>query len=193
MKNEFLETIKASDGKVFYMPYHQARYESVLRSLGERKMKNLSDYINPPPRGLFRCRLVYTSADISITYHEYKKRAINSLKLIYDDTIEYSLKSTNRSALDKLFALKQDADDILIIKNSLVTDTSIANIAFYDGSKWITPKRPLLHGTTRTRLLDEGKIFEADISVDELKGFSKVALLNAMIHFDVMDRCDFLI
>jgi len=74
-----------------------------------------------------------------------------------------------------------------------VTDTSIANIAFYDNGMWKTPKNPLLKGTTRARLIDEGKLIEADIRVNELRNFSKVALLNAMIDFDVLQECEFLI
>ena len=81
---------------------------------------------------------------------------------------------------------KKEADDILIIKNELVTDTSIANIAFFDGKKWLTPKTPLLKGVTRTRLLDNSEIFEADIHFRELKKYKKVALLNAMIDFDII-------
>ena len=123
-----------------------------------------------------------------MTYHEYKKREINSLKLVYDDRIDYSLKSTSRDELDALYALRGKCDDILIVKNSLVTDTSIANIAFYDSKKWITPASPLLKGTTRARLLDDGKIFESDVYLDDFKSFSKVALLNAMINFDIITQ-----
>jgi 4-amino-4-deoxychorismate lyase len=76
----------------------------------------------------------------------------------------------------------------LIIKNELVTDTSIANIAFFDGEKWLTPKKPLLKGTTRARLLENGEIFEADIDVHTLKNYTQVALLNAMIDFDIISE-----
>jgi len=175
------------------MPYHQKRYESVVSFFGVKDIKNLEDYIKAPKTGIFRCRLVYNKHDISISYHEYKKRDIRSLKLIFNNEIEYSMKSAFREDLDNLYAQKQDCDDILIIKNLLVTDTSIANIAFYNNSEWITPKNPLLKGTTRARLLDEGKLIEADIKVQELRNFSKVALLNAMIDFDVLEQCEFLI
>lgn len=123
---------------------------------------------------------------MDVAYHEYKKREINSLKLVYDDEIEYSLKSTCRDKLDALFAQRGECDDVLIVKNSLITDTTIANIAFFDSNRWITPRIPLLKGTTRERLLREGKIFEADIAVDDLKKFSKIALMNAMIDFDII-------
>ena len=52
------------------------------------------------------------------------------------------------------------------IKNGIITDTSIANIAiFYDGV-WITSKNSLLNGTTKDRLIEEKKLIEKDISVD---------------------------
>lgn len=193
MKNSFLETIKSVDGKLFHMSYHQKRYESVLNSFAEKDVKNLEDYIDAPKIGIFKCRLVYDQDNISVSYHEYKKRDISSLKLIFNNEIDYSMKSTFREELDNLYSQRGECDDILIIKELLVTDTSIANIAFYNHGMWITPKNPLLKGTTRARLLDEGKLVEADIKVQELRSFSKVALLNAMTDFDVLDKCEFLI
>ena len=190
----FFETIKAVDGKLFHMPYHQKRYEGVLSSFGMKDMQELEGYIKPPQNGLYRCRVVYdTQGTISVTYHEYKKREINSLKLIFNNDIDYSFKSTNRDEIDALHAKRDECDDILIVKNLLITDTSIANIALYRDGIWLTPKTPLLKGTTRARLLDDDKIKEADIKINELRSFSKVALLNAMIDFDVLQRCDFLI
>ena len=194
MNNRFLETIKIVDGEIFHLEYHQKRYESVLEALGTKEVQNLTEYINPPEWGLYRCRLVYDTDNIEVTFHEYKKREITTLKLIFENDIEYFNKATAREDINALFEKREEADDILIIKDLFVTDTSIANIAFQTSSgEWITPKNPLLKGTTRARLLDEGKITEADIKVHELRSFSKVALLNAMIDFDILDRCEFLI
>ncbi len=193
MKNSFLETIKCVDGKIFNLGYHQERYETVLNSLGIKDIKKLENYIEAPKIGVFRCRLVYSLDEMNVSYHEYKKREISSLKIIFDNEIDYSMKFTHRDEIDKLYAQRADCDDILIIKNLLVTDTSIANIAFYKDNRWITPKKPLLEGTTRARLLNEGKLIKADIKVQELRSFSKVALLNAMIDFDILDTCTFLI
>ena len=64
--------------------------------------------------------------------------------------------------------------------------TSIANIAFFDGVDWISPKKPLLKGTTRARLLKERKLILKDIRKDDLKAFTKAALMNAMIDFDII-------
>lgn len=188
MNNDYLETIKSLNGEIFNLPYHQRRYESVLNTFNISDFKNIQDYLKPPSRGLYRCRFVYNKKDIHITYHEYKKKDVKSLKLVYDDKIEYAEKSTNRKVLDKLFEKKEDCEDILIVKNSLVTDTSIANIAFYNNGLWYTPKKPLLKGTTRARLLDESKIIEKDIFVNDLGNYSKVALMNAMIDFDIITK-----
>ncbi|MDK9693272.1 MAG: aminotransferase class IV family protein [Sulfurimonas sp.] len=189
MNNTFFETIKAHKGGVFNLSYHQARYESVLNHFGVDVVQNLGDLIIPPQNGLYRCRLVYdVYGFVETSYHPYQKREINSLKILHDDTIEYAIKYTNRERLDALFAQRGEGDDVLIIKNGLVTDTSIANIAFFDGKRWLTPVLPLLHGTTRQRLLDERKIFEEEIRIEDLKRFSQVALMNAMIDFAIITK-----
>jgi len=194
VSSTFLETIKIVDGEIFNLEYHQKRYEGVLEALGIKEIQKLEEFINPPEWGLYRCRLVYDIGNIEVTFHEYKKRDIATLKLIFENEIEYTHKSTAREDIDALFEQREEGDDILIIKDLFVTDTSIANIAFYTHEgEWVTPKNPLLKGTTRARLLDEGKLTEADIKVHELRSFSKVALLNAMIDFDILDRCEFLI
>lgn len=192
MNSIFLETIRAVNGEIFNISYHQKRYESVLKKFNIKDVQNLNELLNPPSTGTYRCRLVYDLSKephtVSVTYHIYKKREVETLKLIYDDSIEYSLKSVCRDKLDELYGLRDGCDDILIVKNSLITDTTIANIAFFDSKRWVTPKSPLLMGTTRERLLSEGKIFEDTIYVYDLKNFSKAALMNAMIDFDIITK-----
>jgi len=195
VKSSFIETIKSIDGKVCHIEYHQKRYTEVLNSFGINEIKDLNEFLKPPKYGLYRCRLVYSTTNlknIEVTYHKYEKRKVETLKIVYDDNIEYSQKQSDRSEFDRLYALRDICDDILIVKNKLITDTSIANIAFYDNGVWLTPKSPLLRGTTRDRLLETGKIVEADIGVDDLKRFSKVALLNAMIDFDIITDISFI-
>ena len=188
MNNFFLETIKAQDGNLFHLEYHQKRYESVLNALNAKHYKHLKDVLNAPNKGLIRCRVLYSKNTLEVSYHPYIKKNVQKLKLIFDDSIEYSKKYADRTLLNEYFMDKGSADDILIIRKNLVTDTSIANIAFFDGERWITPKEPLLKGTTRERLLENKKIFEEDIKVNELKNYKKVALLNAMIDFDIISE-----
>jgi 4-amino-4-deoxychorismate lyase len=174
------------------MSYHQKRYEKTLRHVSTCEAKNLLEFLTPPKKGLFRCRMDYEIVDgecnIKSSYFEYKKREITSLKLLHDNEIEYEFKSANRDKIDELFATRGLCDDILIVKNSLIKDTTIANIAFWDGVKWVTPSSPLLAGTTRERLLAGKKIFEEEIYERDLKRFQKVALMNAMIDFDIITK-----
>jgi len=79
-------------------------------------------------------------------------------------------------------------DEIIIEKDGYLTDSSIANIAFFDGIDWITPKKPLLNGTTRERLLDMKFLRTADIKSSDIKSFSGFALMNTMIKFSIQNN-----
>lgn len=184
VSKKYLETIKALDGKIYNLEYHQSRLE---KSLGE-KTHRLIEHLAPPLEGLYRCRVVYDFKSINVEYIKYEKRTTRRLKLIYNDEIEYAKKYSDRELLNTLFALRGECDDILIVKSGLITDTSIANVAFYDGKEWLTPKRPLLEGTTRERYLKNKKIVAKDIFVDDLPSFINVALMNAMIDFDIIPQ-----
>ena len=56
---------------------------------------------------------------------EYCMRAISSLRLVTCDDIDYAYKSADRSRL----GLRGNADEIIIVRNGLLTDTSYSNIA----------------------------------------------------------------
>ncbi len=184
MSKQLLETIRCENGQPSNLSYHQQRVDRSLKQLGYSLHLDLASLIKVPDNALYRCRIVYDATSINIEYIPYQKRVVRTLQTIQADPLDYTLKYADRTDLDRLFAQKGDADDILIVQNGLITDTSIANIAFFDGTKWLTPKHPLLKGTTRARLLNEKKIFESDIYIDDLKKFTHFALLNAMIGFD---------
>lgn len=185
-KLQYFETVKAVDSKLFHLKYHQQRLEETV---GESNII-LNDILKPPASGVYRCKVVYDGHNYDVKYYPYKKKSIRTLKLVFDDEIDYSKKYYDRSRLDKLVCKKSFCDEILIVKNALITDTSIANIAFKYNNEWITPKKPLLYGTTRARLLEEYKIFEDDISVEDLSKFKQVALMNAMIDFDIIAQAN---
>ena len=52
--------------------------------------------------------------------------------------MEYNYKWEDRSQLDALYAKRENVDDILIVKNGLITDTLYANIAFEKSGQWFT-------------------------------------------------------
>ena len=189
MQQQFVETIKIVNGKPSNLPYHQARMERTIRhffsNLALNAMSHLQDLITSNENmSLVKARVVYGADGVElIEYATYSMRPIRSLQVVYDDTISYSYKSCDRSQLNALAAQKGDCDEIIIVKNNLVTDTSFTNIAIFDGNCWLTPRLPLLLGTRRASLLDQGLIKEADITAYDLKRAERVRLFNAMIDF----------
>ena len=183
-----LETIKIEDGEVSNLSYHQVRCDESRKALfNSTDTLDLSSLIQAPPKGLYRCRILYDEKIHSIEYIPYSSKEIHTLKIISSD-LEYDHKYANRDALNKLLQTHTDADDILIEKEGYLTDTTIANIAFYDGKQWFTPEKPLLKGTMRAKLLDEGFLHTRNIKKEDLSNYTHVALMNAMIGFKILNN-----
>ena len=184
--SSYFETIKIENGEVCHIEWHQKRYEETLRHIGGGMVYALADFIKMPKKGLWRCKIVYNENGIEeIAYFPYVKRKIRSLRLIESD-IEYPFKKLDRDQIDTLFTQRNGCDEILITKNGFLRDTSIANVAFFDNSRWLTPDTPLLPGTTMRRYIDTGKITPATVTKKDISCFSKIAFLNAMVDFAIM-------
>jgi 4-amino-4-deoxychorismate lyase len=67
----------------------------------------------------------------------------------------------------------------------LIKDCSYTNIVFFDGANWYTPESPLLEGTQREKLIQEGIITPKALYVSEVPNFQKFKCINAMIHWDI--------
>lgn len=182
-----LETICCQDGELQALPYHRARVErSQIRVFGESRPLHL-EKLTPPQwvqRGKHKCRIHYGLSVEQLTFEPYRIRPVHSLRLVRADDIDYAHKYADREALDKRYTQRQSADDILMVKNGLLTDTYYANIALWDGSQWWTPAQPLLPGTRRAQLLDQGRIHPADVRPEDLPDFECVALFNAMMDLE---------
>ena len=135
-----------------------------------------------------KCRVEYTREVLKVEYVPYRMRPVHSLRLVTCDEIDYSYKSTDRQCLNDLFAQRAGHDDILIIRDGLLTDTSICNVALWNGTSWITPARPLLCGTMRAYLLDKGLVQAEDIPVEDLPKYTRIRLFNALIEFGEIDE-----
>nr|WP_275940542.1 aminotransferase class IV [Wolinella succinogenes] len=116
---------------------------------------------------------------------------IQSFRLVRSE-IDYSSKFTDRSALEVLLAQRGEADEVIILKGEEITDTSFSNLALWDGEVWLTPQNPLLAGTARARLIDEGVIKEARLGERELREARALALLNAMMGMKILEKFEIL-
>lgn len=186
--SRLIESIKLDNGRFLRLHYHQARMDrSVAELFQQNNAINLSVELakqSHPKFGLYKCRIVYEKQLESVEFLPYEPRKIESLKVVYDNAIEYSSKYEDRAGIDTLFGQRQYCDDVLIVKNGFVTDSSISNIIFFDGYKWITPDTPLLKGTMRQFLLEAAEIKEQSVTIQDIPSFKSFRLINAMIGFD---------
>ena len=184
----FIETIRLEEGKTGNLDYHQARMNLATQEFYKDSPKiDLKEFLRSCPMpsiGLHKVRLVYDYGIQSIQIGHYTAREIKKLKLIHQDSISYSHKYEDRIELEKLFAQREDCDDIIIVKNNNITDSSFANLVFKKGEKWFTPVSFLLNGTMRHQLLDQKIIFEEEISINDLGKYKKVKLINSMLLFN---------
>lgn len=183
--SRYIETIRIEGGRIYNLPYHNRRMNETRRNIFQASDKlDLSDYIHPEAyQDRTKCRVVYEQEIVEVEYAPYAIRPVSSLHIVEDNTFCYRYKSTNRDALNRLFASRGVADDVFIVQDGLLTDTSICNIALWNGERWFTPSCPLLQGTKRASLMDEGVLFPSEIKVDDLKLYSHIRLFNAMIEF----------
>lgn len=182
----FIETICINDGVIENISAHDERMNNTIRMHYGSSVTpvSLENFITAEGcKGRVRCRVEYTLVVEKVEYFPYSIREVKSLQLVDDDSAEYSFKYADRSVLDRNFVLRGDADDVVIVRSGMLTDTSIANIALYKEGKWYTPKYPLLKGIRRAKLIAEGIIEEDIIMANCLQEYEKIRLFNAMIGF----------
>lgn len=182
------ETIKLVDKRAQNLSYHTKRAKNSVKK--ELNFK-FEDILKCDLSGLVRAKVVYSEDGElkDLNFYPYKVKKFHKFTLVNAD-FNYEKKYLDRSKID---SLKGDFDEIIMVKNSLITDTSIANIAIFDGSSWLTPKTPLLKGTFREQLLEKNQILPKDISIDELLKAHKFAIMNAMVGFYEIEGFEFVV
>jgi 4-amino-4-deoxychorismate lyase len=185
-----LETIYLNNGAFRNLDYHQARMSKSSQSLFEANSPELVSALACniiPLSGLFKVRVMYGQEIKNIEFIRYQVKPVQSLKLVYDNHISYQHKFTDRSQLERLLDQKENADEILIVKNGLITDASFANIIFKKGERWFTPRAYLLNGVMRKCLLDNKHIEEADINEGNFRDYESCKLINAMLGMEASE------
>lgn len=100
--------------------------------------------------------------------------------MIEAEGIEYAHKFAERSNLQNLFSQKEDADDVLIIKNGFVTDTSYGSPVFWDGHQWYCSATPLLPSTQCAFYQLSNQLKSTPIRPQDLKKYTHFKVINAM-------------
>lgn len=183
----FIESIKLTDGVFCRLSLHQSRVNKIFAEYFPTdkviQLECLFCNSNFPQKGKYKCRIVFDKSVQQFEIADYQIRSIKSLRLIETDAKSYPYKREDRTAINEAFAQRGTCDDVLLVRNGFLTDTSYANIALYDGYKWFTPEIPLVYGVNRAQLLLEGKIHEKQIKLNDLQNYTRIRLFNAMIEF----------
>lgn len=182
-----LETICILNSEVINIEAHVTRMTSSTKHFGfaAPKLPNLLDLLPKDLRNKkVRCSITYNSTILDIKFFDYTPRIIKSLKLIESD-IEYSHKFADRGKLNDLMLQKEDYDEVLIVKDGHITDTTFSNVVFESNEGLFTPNTYLLNGTKRQLLLNKGIIKEAIITPNDLHKYDNVHLINAMLDINL--------
>ena len=187
--SQFIESIKIEDQEVFLLELHQKRVNATFAHF---RMENSIDLVKIikdlkiDEDGFFKLRIVY---DLNRNYKTqlipYAVAEIDSFQLVENNTYDYAFKFEDRKEFERM-KTKAKTEEIIIVKNNCITDTSYTNLLFLKDEKWYTPSTYLLNGVMRQHLLATSKIKETEITLQNIKEFTHFQLINSMNDFDDM-------
>ena len=187
--SRFIESIKIEDQKAFLLDLHQKRVNQTFAHFGKEGSIDLAKIfknLEHDEDGLYKLRIVY-DLDKKFTTQliPYAIPEIENFQLVENNSYDYSFKFEDRKEFERM-KTKAKTEEIIVVKNNHITDTSYTNILFLKGKEWFTPTTYLLNGVMRQHLLHEKKIKETEITLRNIKEFSHFQLINAMNDFDDM-------
>jgi 4-amino-4-deoxychorismate lyase len=187
--SQFIESIKIEDQEVFLLELHQKRVNATFAHFGMENSIDLAKIIKDlkiDEDGFFKLRIVY---DLNRNYKTqlipYAVAEIDSFQLVENNTYDYAFKFEDRKEFERM-KTKAKTEEIIIVKNNYITDTSYTNLLFLKDEKWYTPSTYLLNGVMRQHLLATKKIKETEITLQNIKEFTHFQLINSMNDFDDM-------
>lgn len=184
-----LESIRIENGVPDLLKYHQQRVDRSRRwgypKSPALKLTKLLQTIDLPARGVYKLRIEYGAKLHRYRIAPYTKRPVGTIRIVDADDLRYGRKFAERTDIEQLMQRRGESDDVLLVQRGHVTDTSYANVALYDGSHWYTPAWPLLRGTRREQLLDDGTLRASVIRERDLHNFGKMRLVNALLPWGV--------
>lgn len=187
--SQFIESIKVEDQEIFLADLHQKRINDTFSHFGKAEsidLQKIYKHLEHDEDGLFKLRIVYDlDKRIRTQLIPYAIPEIQSFQLVENNSYDYSFKFEDRKELEKM-KMKAKSEEIIIVKNNHITDTSFSNLLFKKGKDWFTPTTYLLNGVQRQHLLKTKKIKEAEITLQNIKEFSQFQLINALNDFDDM-------
>ena len=186
--SQFFESIRVKDGVVENLSFHQLRVNKTFNAFDAAQNSLALDVIVKdlmmPAEGLFKLRIAYgLNGDYQSEWLPYQYKLISTFALVDIKGHRYNYKFSNRAWITE--ALTQSGrDEIIMHDNGMIKDCSYTNIVFSDGTNWYTPQLPLLEGTQRAKLIEQGIIQARPIHLKELTNFIKFRCINALIDWE---------
>ncbi len=178
----FLETICVKNGKIWNLEYHQERVNRTFRRFfwGTDPII-LKDIISEiPDSGWYKWRIVYDNEIRISELISYTIKKISRIFLI-DADFDYSFKYEDRPEINRLNEGLPDDSAAVFCMDGCIGDAEYANVAFELEGRWYTPDTPFLEGTKRAFLIKESRLSEKHIKKEDIKNYSKLCLINAML------------
>ena len=186
----FIETLRSEGGKLHGLHRHSARLPGTVLAHGgtlrENEVLHYLSSIPLPTEGIHRLTLTYPpGAILSHQIIPYQRRAIHHLQLCtLPPRFTYHYKYADRSYFLRVkAALPPEAEVLFLLPDGRITDTTFTNILLEleDGSL-VTPAYPLLKGTQRGFLIEQGLVYEQDhLTPKDLAHCRSILLINAML------------
>ena len=181
----FIETIRIQDGHVCHLSDHTDRMRRTADHFGFTAPTLPTDLASLVPdelrTGTVRCRVVYDHTLREVTFTPYRRRHIERLFAVDAGTTTYAFKYADRAPLARPDVPLEASDELLFVREGLLTDTSYTNLVLRRGRELVTPDTFLLDGTCRRRLLREGVVHTEPVRLHDLPTYDELLLVNAMM------------
>ena len=186
--SQFFESICVKDGIAENIAAHQSRVNKTLDAFNASnhsiELASIVDELTLPAEGLYKLRISYDlKGNYQSAFTSYQYKQIQNFALVDIKGQGYDYKFSNRDWINEAL-IQSGKDEIMMHDGGLIKDCSYTNIVFYDGVNWFTPAAPLLEGTQRAKLINEGVIQPKALYVQDIPGFKKFKCINAMLNWD---------
>lgn len=130
--------------------------------------------------GLVKCRIIYDYDILSVSFSSYTIRDIESIAIAQADETSYPYKYHERSNLSAIRDQYRDFDEVIMVRDGLLTDAYYYNIVLKIDGDYLTPRLPLLKGIMRAKLIANQRVIPKDLTLEDLKVSDKIYLVNAL-------------
>jgi 4-amino-4-deoxychorismate lyase len=186
--SQFFESIRVNEGIVENVHFHQLRVNKTFKafdaSQNSLELDAIVQRLTIPAEGLFKLRIAYgLNGDYQAECLPYQYKLISTFALVNINGHRYDYKFSNRGWITEAL-MQSGKDEIIMHENGMIKDGSYTNMVFSDGTNWYTPQLPLLEGTQRAKLIEQGIIQPRPIQVKELEDFIQFRCINALIDWE---------